>query len=279
MIGGFGFDANKRIPQLLERSRSSVCGIRARACSSSGRRRRDRLEERIDRLGLADAVERRSYVDERWSLLAACEVCVSLRWPTMGETSAGVIRMLSLAKPIVVSDVDAFAELPTGRGRIAPDEREVDALVASLLQLVEDPSLGARMSAAAREFALREHDGASRRPLHLGARGGRGQRGGSRRAAARGGSRSRGRRRLRHARGGGGTPRGPGLARPSARARRGAGARARPRSRGAGLGGRDRRRVDGRSLAFAQRIAAPWIVVDELIYSELARSVAAKGGC
>ena len=77
----------------------------------------------------------------------------------MGETSAGVIRMLSLAKPIVVSDVDAFAELPDEVAvKIAPDEREVDALVASLLQLVEDPSLAARMSAAAREFALREHD-------------------------------------------------------------------------------------------------------------------------
>jgi hypothetical protein len=30
-------------------------------------------------------------------------------------------------------------------------------------------------------------------------------------------------------------------------------------------------------FAFAQRIAAPWIVVDELIYSELARSVADDG--
>ena len=80
------------------------------------------LEERIERLGLADAVERHGYVDEQrfWSLLGACDVCLA-RWPTKGETSAGVIRMLSLAKPIVVSDVDAFAELPmTSRSRSRP---------------------------------------------------------------------------------------------------------------------------------------------------------------
>jgi glycosyltransferase involved in cell wall biosynthesis len=163
VIGSFGFlNANKRIPQLLEafaivrmrhpRARLLLVGPEAPGLH---------LEDRIERLGLPDAVERHGYVDEQrfWSLLAACDVCVSLRWPTMGETSAGVIRMLSLAKPIVVSDVDAFAELPDAVAvKVAPDEREVDALVASLVQLVEDPSLAARMSAAAREFALREHD-------------------------------------------------------------------------------------------------------------------------
>ena len=144
-------------------------------CSSSGRTGTAPLEERIERLGLADAVERHGYVDEQrfWSLLGACDV-VSLRWPYSAETSAGVIRMLSLAKPIVVSDVDAFAEADEVAVKIAPDEREVDALAASLLQLVEDPSLAARMSAAARELALREHNtGESGRPLHLGARRGR----------------------------------------------------------------------------------------------------------
>jgi glycosyltransferase involved in cell wall biosynthesis len=59
-------------------------------------------------------VIRRDYVpeDELWSLLAACDVVVSLRSPTMGETSAAAVRALSLGKPLVVSDVGAFRELP-----------------------------------------------------------------------------------------------------------------------------------------------------------------------
>jgi glycosyltransferase involved in cell wall biosynthesis len=163
VIGSFGFlNANKRIPQLLEAfALLRIRHPRARLLLVGPEAPGLHLEERIERLGLGDAVERHGYVDEQrfWSLLAACDACVSLRWPTMGETSAGVIRMLSLAKPIVVSDVDAFAEFPDEVAvKIAPDEREVDALVASLLQLVEDPGLAQRLSAAARAFAEREHD-------------------------------------------------------------------------------------------------------------------------
>jgi glycosyltransferase involved in cell wall biosynthesis len=163
VIGSFGFlNANKRIPQLLEAfALVRVRQPRARLLLVGPEAPGLHLEERIERLGLAGAVERHGYVDEDrfWSLLAACDVCVSLRWPTMGETSAGVIRMLSLAKPIVVSDVDAFAELPDDVAvKIAPDEREVDALAASLLRLIEDPGRAETMSTAARAYAEREHE-------------------------------------------------------------------------------------------------------------------------
>jgi glycosyltransferase involved in cell wall biosynthesis len=163
VIGSFGFlNANKRIPQLLEAfALVRVRQPRARLLLVGPEAPGLHLEERIERLGLAGAVERHGYVDEErfWSLLAACDVCVSLRWPTMGETSAGVIRMLSLAKPIVVSDVDAFGELPDEVAvKIAPDEREVDALAASLLRLAEDPGRAEAMSTAARAYAEREHE-------------------------------------------------------------------------------------------------------------------------
>jgi glycosyltransferase involved in cell wall biosynthesis len=163
VIGSFGFlNANKRIPQLLEafavlRARHPNARLLLVGPEAPGLH----LEERIERFGLGDSVERHGYVDEQrfWALLAACDVCVSLRWPTMGETSAGVIRMLSLAKPIVVSDVDAFSELPDGVAvKIAPDEREVEALAASLLRLGEDTQARAAMSEAARAFATREHE-------------------------------------------------------------------------------------------------------------------------
>ena len=45
--------------------------------------------------------------------MGACDVHVSLRSPTMGETSGTAIRALALGKPLVVSDVGWFAELPT----------------------------------------------------------------------------------------------------------------------------------------------------------------------
>jgi glycosyltransferase involved in cell wall biosynthesis len=143
VIGSIGFlNANKRIPQLLEafavlrrrhpRARLVLAGPEAAGLE---------LEGRIAALGLEHAVERHGYVDEDalWSIIAACDACVSLRWPTMGETSAGVIRVLSLGKPLVVSDVDAFAELPDEAVlKVKPDEREVESLAATLL-LLADP--------------------------------------------------------------------------------------------------------------------------------------------
>jgi glycosyltransferase involved in cell wall biosynthesis len=163
VVGSFGFlNANKRIPQLLEafaalrarhpRARLVLVGPEAPGLE---------LERRIASYGLDDAVERHGYVDETqfWSLLAACDVAVSLRWPTMGETSAGAIRVLSLAKPLVVSDVDAFRELPDDAVlKVAPDEREVETLTAVLLALAEDPARREALSDAARAYAAREHE-------------------------------------------------------------------------------------------------------------------------
>ena len=163
VIGSFGFlNANKRVPQLLEafalvRRRHPGARLLLVGPEAAGLH----LDERVERLDLADAVERHGYVDEErfWSLLAACDVCVSLRYPTMGETSAGVLRMLSLSKPIVVSDVDAFRELPDAVAiKVAPDEREVDSLTAALLALADDADRRETMSEAARRYAETEHD-------------------------------------------------------------------------------------------------------------------------
>ena len=62
--------------------------------------------------------------EERFeSLMAACDVLVNLRSPTMGETSGSVIRALSLGKPMLVSDVGWFSELPDGVALQHPGRR------------------------------------------------------------------------------------------------------------------------------------------------------------
>ena len=78
---------------------------------------------------------REDYVPEErlWSLMAACDVLVNLRSPTMGETSGSVIRGLSLGKPMLVSDVGWFSELPDDVAlKIPVDEYEVPTIAAAL---------------------------------------------------------------------------------------------------------------------------------------------------
>jgi glycosyltransferase involved in cell wall biosynthesis len=76
----------------------------------------------------------------------------------MGETSGSVIRALSLSKPLVVSDVGWFAELPDEVAlKIAPDEHEVEHLLAALQLLVRDEATRTAMGAAALALARGEH--------------------------------------------------------------------------------------------------------------------------
>src|SRR5688572_2858932 len=91
--------------------------------------------------------------------MAACDICVSLRAPTMGETSGSVIRQLSLGKPVVVSDVGWFSELPDSVALKVPvDAGETDILYAALELLARDESAREAMAAAALDLVRREHD-------------------------------------------------------------------------------------------------------------------------
>jgi glycosyltransferase involved in cell wall biosynthesis len=159
LIGCFGFlNMNKRIPQLLEAFasyRRTRPGARLLLVGAAGER--FDVERRLERLGLTDGVERMDYVAEErmWSLMAACDVLVNLRYPTMGETSGSVIRALALGRPLLVSDVGWFGELPDDAVLKVPvDDFEVATIEGALGLAVEHAeSLGA----AAREYVVRAH--------------------------------------------------------------------------------------------------------------------------
>ncbi len=163
LIGCFGnLNGSKRVPQLLAafaRLREARPG--ARLLLVGAQAPRFDLERIIERYGLGEAIVRRDYVSEGelWSLMAACAACVNLREPTMGETSGTAIRALSLGKPLVVSDVGWFAELPDEVALKVPvDEHETEAIAAALELLAANESARAQMGEAARRLAASEHD-------------------------------------------------------------------------------------------------------------------------
>jgi glycosyltransferase involved in cell wall biosynthesis len=157
VVGCFGnINASKRIPQLLR----AFGALRAAHLDAKLLLVGADLDARLSQLAL-DGVERLEYVDEPrlWTLMGACDFCVSLRAPTMGETSGSAIRALVLGKPLVVSDVGWFAELPDDVALKVPvDAHEAETLGAALELLAGDTAAQATMSAAAREYVRREHD-------------------------------------------------------------------------------------------------------------------------
>lgn len=164
LFGTFGnVNASKRVPQLLEafgrvRRQHEATGLLLVGATSPG----FDLDRRLQRLGLdGTGVVREGYVDERrlWELMIAADVHVSLRSPTMGETSGTAIRALSLGRPLIVSDVGWFSELPDDVAlKIPVDEHEVETLTAALELLAARPDVRSAMGAAALELAGREHD-------------------------------------------------------------------------------------------------------------------------
>jgi glycosyltransferase involved in cell wall biosynthesis len=161
LIGCFGnLNMNKRIPQLLEAFtllRERRPGARLLLVGSAAER--FDLERRFERLGIGgEALVREEYVPEErlWSLMAACDVLVNLRSPTMGETSGAVIRGLSLGKAMLVSDVGWFSELPDGVALRIPVDRHEVGTIAGALELAADRK--DELGANAREYVRREHD-------------------------------------------------------------------------------------------------------------------------
>jgi len=165
MIGCLGkVNAAKRIPQLLtafarlRRSFPEALLVIAGEGATS-----ESIRVRLERLGLEAGGEvlLLDYVSEDLfrGLVSRCDVCVSLRWPTLGETSASAVAALGAGTPLVVSDVGWFQELPDSvAAKIPVDEWEVDHLTAVLELLASDSALRRGMADAARAYARLELD-------------------------------------------------------------------------------------------------------------------------
>ena len=90
--------------------------------------------------------------------MAAVDVTINLRYPSAGETSGTLIRLLGLGKAVIVSNTGAFAEIPDGCcAKIDLDAAEEELLFATLRALATDPELRWRMGENARRHIAAHH--------------------------------------------------------------------------------------------------------------------------
>lgn len=93
------------------------------------------LEELAQALGVADRVRLAGYVDlaTLYRYLAACDVGIGLRDPERGEASASLLRIMSMGRPVVVSNCASHAQFPGDSAlKIDPGAGEIAQMTAAL---------------------------------------------------------------------------------------------------------------------------------------------------
>lgn len=120
-----------------------------------------RFEELAARLGVAGRVHVTGFLpfDQFDAAIAATDLCLNLRYPSAGETSASLLRILAVGRPVVVSEYAEFGDLPPEIALAVPlgadEEARFAALVAARLGGGRDEL--AAMGRRARAHVARHH--------------------------------------------------------------------------------------------------------------------------
>ena len=103
----------------------------------------------------------RGYVTlpEMERFISAADICINLRYPTMGESSGSLLRMMGYQKPVLVSDTGSYRELPDYAVLKVPvDVYEKDMIQAFLRRLIGDRDLRLSLGREARAFVKSSGD-------------------------------------------------------------------------------------------------------------------------
>ena len=114
----------------------------------------------IGRMGLTESVTITGYVprEQFEDYVAAADICLNLRYPTGGETSASLLRLLGAGRPTLVSAVGSFAELPAGvAAQVDTDSSEGELILSYCRLLLERPDVAAALGERAKAFVAAEH--------------------------------------------------------------------------------------------------------------------------
>ncbi len=165
VLGSFGYATRaKRIPEIVE--------ALGRYYSQSGKdfhyyivgkvEEMDVNPERLAKqLGIGDKVTVTGFTDLETfkKYMGACDICFNMRYPTQGESSASLHRILGMGKPVIVSQIGSFEEYPDDIVlKISHDQNEVHEILESLRALTMDKTELAKRSDRAIAFARENCD-------------------------------------------------------------------------------------------------------------------------
>jgi len=117
------------------------------------------LDSLLDTLQLRHAVRVTGFtpVEDFTNLIAACDIILNLRFPTVGESSGTLLRSLGLGRAVLVSDIGSFQEYPDAICLKVPvGAGEEDLIYEYLNLLVSRPDFAQALGQRARQWVARE---------------------------------------------------------------------------------------------------------------------------
>ncbi len=98
-------------------------------------------------------------LDDFNSLIAAADIIVNLRYPSLGETSAALLRILQERKACITNDGGWFSEIPDSCVRKIPTEGSWEEHIAQAIrELLETPGEIGRLEREAGRYIETEYD-------------------------------------------------------------------------------------------------------------------------
>src|SRR5579883_136900 len=161
LVGIFGFlKPYKRIAESLRAFRRLLRMVPQAKMILVGEPHPDlEVEQLIHSLGLWANVRVLGFtpIEDFEGYIAACDIVLNLRYPTVGESSGSLLRALGLGKAVLVSDVGAFRELPEDVCLKVPvDAGEENLLFEYLNLLVSRPTIARELGVRARRYVEQE---------------------------------------------------------------------------------------------------------------------------
>lgn len=140
VMGSFGFASNEKriIPCLDALKLFKEINKKDFLYIIVGEARKElNIEQQIADRGLEGNVRVTGFttLDEFKEYMHVCDFCFNLRYPTQGESSASLHRLLGMGKPAIVTDVGSFSEYPDDVAfKVRYDSCEVDDIYRAVCQ-------------------------------------------------------------------------------------------------------------------------------------------------
>jgi len=91
------------------------------------------------------------------ALVAASDICINLRYPTMGESSGALLRMMGYGKPVLVTNYGSYADFPDYSVlKIDPDIDEKEYIKRFVTTLIQEEDFCRSVGEEAARFVREE---------------------------------------------------------------------------------------------------------------------------